>query len=388
MDAAARLRSTLVARLNTLEERAGRRCHGDEDGRFEQERDAAAMQWREDEPGKNDEEENVYVYVSSAARDQAVWPSPSQYQVSLVAELDNVVEASVVQASFPLTFATVEAGANTLAFSFAPFAAVSTVTVPPGTYTGDALALELMTQMNQSVYAGSIPAPFTMDFSTGFVRNALGNLPPGNNQFRVQYDDNRSLFRFQLVNDQQLAQNAPAFALHALKFGGDIFAQLGFPPAQVAAQGVSSGAYYYLTNQGTTAFSTAASVDQRYAYSVYSTAVADLSGPCALVLDVPQLNDNDLALISSASSAFNVGACLGLVYTKQPAYLSDRTLEFNNSSYPIKKTYRAGRARIQALNVNIRRVNGALVDFRGADHCFTLRLVVKRTQPLKPIFTR
>lgn len=386
MDAASKLRSTLVARMNAIDERA--RSRGDEEGRFEQERDVAAMQWRADEPGKKDEEEAVYVYVSSAARDQTAWPSPSQYQVGLVAELDNVVEASVVQASFPLTFPTVETGWNTLAFSFSPFSVLSTVVVPPGTYTGEVLALELMVQMNQALFAGQIPAPYRMDFATGFVRNNAGNLPPGANQFRVAYDDNRSQFRFQLVDNAELVVSSPAFALHSRKTGDDIFAQLGFPAAQVATQGVPAGAYYYLVNTGGSVFATGASVDQRYAYSLSSTAAADLSGPCAFVLDIPQLNDNDLALLASASADFNVGACLGLVYTKQPAYMSDKTLEFNSTSYPIKKTYRSGRGRIQALNVNVRRVSGALVDFRGADHCFTLRIVVKRTQPLKPIFTR
>lgn len=388
MDTAARLRTSLVARLAALEERSDRRCAGDEDGRFERERDATAMQWREDEPGKKDEEETVYVYVSSAARDRDAWPSPSQYQVSLVSELDNIIEASVIQASFPLTFATVETGANALRFSFAPHAAVSAVTVPPGTYTGDALALELMVQMNQAVHAALIPGTYTVDFETGFLRDGTGALAPGINQFRVRFDDSRSMFRFQLVDAAGLPQAAPAFALQVAKAGGDIFTQLGFPLAQVAAQGVSAGAYYYVANQGGSAFSTSASVDQRYAYSLYSTEAADLSGPCAFVLDVPQLNDNDIGLIASASTAFNVSNCLGLVYTKQPAYLSDRILEFNNSSYPIKKTYRDGRSRVQALNINIRRINGALLDFRGADHCFTLRFVVKRTQPLKPIFTR
>ncbi len=388
MDAAARLRASLVSRLSTLEERSERRFLGDEDGRFEQQRDAAAMQWRQDEPGKNDEEEVVYVYVSSAARDRDAWPSPSQYQVALVSELDNVIEASVIQASFPLTFATVETGANALRFSFFPHVVVSTVTVPPGTYTGDALALELMVQMNQAVHTALIPGTYTVDFETGFLRDGAGALAPGLNQFRVQYDDSRSMFRFQLVNDAELAQAAPVFALQVAKSGGDIFAQLGFPLAQAAAQGVSAGAYYYLANQGGSAFSTGSTVDQRYAYSLYSTEAADLSGPCAFVLDVPQLNDNDIGIITSANAEFNVSSCLGLVYTKQPAYLSDRILEFNNSSYPIKKTYRSGRGRVQALNVNIRRINGALIDFRGADHCFTLKFIVKRTQPLKPIFTR
>ncbi len=113
---------------------------------------------------------------------------------------------------------------------------------------------------------------------------------------------------------------SPVFALHVAKAGGDIFPLLGFPAALVAAQGTPSGAYYLLTNSGGTSFSTAVATDQRYTYSVYSSDAVDLSGPCAFVLDVPQLNDNDLALVTSANPAdFNIGACLGLVYTKQPA---------------------------------------------------------------------
>ena len=383
------LRTAAAARLKELDQRAGLRYSGDEDGRFERDRDAAALKWREDEPGKNDEEEVVYLYISSAARDLAAWPSPSQYQLALTAEVDNLVEASVVQASFPLTFSTIDSTSNSLTFSISPFTAPWTATVPPGAYTGEALALELMIQMNQTRHAALIPATYTMDFTTGFVRNGAGALAPGLNQFRVAWDESRLMVRFQQVNDTELAIAIPVFALHVAAAGGDIFSLLGFPAALVAAQGTPSGAYYLLKNNGSTSFSTAIATDQRYTYSVYSSDAVDLSGPCALVLDIPQLNDNDLALVASANPAdFNLGACLGLVYTKQPAYLTDRILEFNNSSYPIKKVYRAGRGRVQALNVNIRRINGALIDFRGADHCMTLRLVVKRTQPMKPVFTR
>jgi hypothetical protein len=381
------LREAVRSRLRELDARASAR--GDEDTRLEDERDKAALEWKADAPGKKDEEETVYVYVSSAARDASAWPSPSQYRIALTAEVDNVVEAAVVQGSFPVTCPAIDSSRNTLAFSFSPFSAPSVVTVAPGSYTGTALALELMIQMNQSVYAASIPGTYTMNFATGFLQNGSGVLPPGVNQFRVAYDDSRSQFRFQLVDAAQQPASSPNFALHALKSGADLFAALGLPLAALAAQAASDGVYWRVTNQGLApAFSKAADVDQRYAHSVFSSAAADLSGPCAFVLDVPQLNDNDVAVARSASSKFNIGSCLGLVYIKEPAYMNDNLHEFNNSSYPIKKTYREGVARLGALNVNIRRLDGSLVEFRGVDHCFTLRLTVKRTQPLRPVFAR
>ena len=389
MDSALALRTSAAARLKELNQRANSRFSGDEEGRYERERDAAMLRWREDEPGKNDEEEVVYVYISSAARDLVAWPSPSQYQVSLTAEVDNLIEASVVQASFPLTFPTIESTSNSLVFTLSSSATVYTVAVPPGAYTGEALALELMAQMNQVLFAAFIPVPYHMDFTTGYLRNIANVLAPGQDQIRVAWDDTRLMMRFQLVDDAELPQSSPTLTLRVLKAGGDIFPLLGFRASLVAAEGTLVGAYYQLNNAGGTSFSTAASVDTRYAYSIYSVDAVDLSGPCALVLDIPQLNDNDLAFVVSSNPAdFNIGACFGLVYTKQPAYLSDRILEFNNSTYPIKKVYRSGRGRTNTLNINIRRINGVLVDFRGADHCMTLKLVVKRTQPMKPVFTR
>jgi hypothetical protein len=387
---AARMRGMIEERIGRIDQRS---VVTDQDVLLQQYEEERELRWRADAPGRVDEEEVVYAYVSSAARDTGVWPDPARYQVALVEELDNIIEASLVQGSFPLVFPTVGATSNLLRFSFAPHAVVQSVAIPVGTYSGAALALEIMIQMNQLVHAALIPAVFTMNYKTGFVVDGTGKLAPALNQFRVAFDDSRQMFRFQLVDSTELPVAAPAFALHLADVNSemaadDVFLALGFGRAAARTAGVSANGFIRLTNQAASPFGLDASVDQRYAYSIFGNQAADLSGPCALVLDIPQLNDNDVATLASASTEFNLGACFGLVYTKSPPHMADKILEINSTSYPIKKTYRGGRSRVRQITVNVRRVDGSLVDFRGAEHCFTLRLVVKRTQPLRAVFAR
>jgi hypothetical protein len=385
-----RMRGMIEERMGRIDQRS---VITDQDVLLQQYEEDRELRWRADAPGRVDEEEVVYAYVSSAARDVSAWPDPARYQVALVEELDNIIEATLVQASFPLVFPTVGATSNLLRFSFAPHAVVQTVTIPVGTYSGPALALEMMIQMNQLVHAALIPLTFTINYKTGFVVDATGALASGINQFRVAFDDSRQMFRFQFVDSSELPVAAPAFALHLADVAteaaaDDVFVALGFNRAAARLAGVSAAGSIRLTNQAAGAFSSGASVDQRYSYSIFGDQAADLSGPCALVLDIPQLNDNDVATLVSASTEFNLGACFGLVYTKSPPHMADKILEINSTSYPVKKTYRGGRSRVRQLSINVRRVDGSLVDFRGAEHCFTLRLTVKRTQPLRAVFAR
>jgi hypothetical protein len=148
---------------------------------------------------------------------------------------------------------------------------------------------------------------------------------------------------------------------------------------------------YYITNTADTAQSSGNNQDTRYAYSTFSNESADLRGNCAIVIDIPQLNENDLNWSVNQQSEytkFSVNSCMGLIYTRDAAHIKDRMVEFSSSSYPIQKFYRLGRSRINALSIHIRRLDGSTMDFDNKDHFFTVKLTTKKSQPAKAIFAR
>lgn len=401
-DSVSVMKRYLEERLKVLEDNQTSRVP-DEDVRLQHATDQMHLDWKADSEDKREEEEEVYLYLSSASRDPAQWPNPAQYQVVLGSEINNVIRANLVQASFPLTDPTVHLQNQKLRYSFSPFSTVSTVSVPVGSYTGEALAKEIMIQMNQDWHSASIPGTYTMDFSTGFLVDGSGNLPAAIEQFRVQHDDSRHMFRFQIVDSDELAV-ATQFALHIepipsdsqqsnwRTLNTDIYTLLGFDRAAVKNVGTwhaASGTYYLVNTTDYSAFGPATVTDQRYTNSLHGDKVADLRGNWVIVVDIDPLNDNDIAFSRDGPlSRFQVGNCFGYVLARDPARSSDHMLEVNSTSYPVQKYYRDGRSRIRRLTVTLRRPDGSIYDFGGADHFMAIRLICKRTQPKKAIFAR
>jgi hypothetical protein len=391
------MRDYLQERLRKIDENRGAAAP-DEDVRAENVLDRKQLAWKADEPGKHDDEEKVYLYVSSAARDRTKWPSPGQYQVIMDSELNNVIKADLVQASFPLTDRTVNSDNNKLRFLFGG-GTMYTAVIPPGNYTGTSLALEITVQMQTALYAPNLEnGSRVIDYTTGLSDDA--------NNLRAVYDEARDMFRFQyLVNGATTSSSVTGLIVQPPRLSAvqetsrtandDIYDLLGFDRTEVARLGASisysGGAYYtlYFNQDYGAVFGPSQSPDTRYRYALHSSNAVDLRGPCAIVLDIDPLNDNDMALVENSSrSAFNIGNAFGLIYVRDPAFASDGMFDLSNSTYPIQKYYRDGRSRVKNLTITCRRPDGSIFDFNGAEHCMTIRLTVKRSQPKKAIFAR
>ena len=398
------MRNVIKARMAELNELENFREEPiDEDVKFQETMDQLHLDWRADKKGKNDDNETVYLYISSAVRNRTLYPSPGDYRVSLDAEINNVIEASLVQASFPLTDPTVNSSNQKIRYSFAPFNAPVEIIVPTGSYKGSGLAVEITRQMNQSLFAAQIPAPYVIEDDTGFVvEAATGNMPAGVDQFRVSFIPSSRKFVFQMVDDSQLPVNT-AFALHVQpipesnqmpwrSFNDDLYSLLGFDRDLVKKEGTfdpGSNTYYLVSTDNSPFFGPANSVDQRFSFSLHGNRYADLRGNWVIVLDIDPLNDNDIAYLEEGpDKRFQVGNCMGFVLAKDPAHSGEGMLEINSTGYPVKKEYRNGRSRINQLKVTLRRPDGTIYDFGGLDHFMALKLVVKRTQLDKPVFGR
>ncbi len=394
----------LASRLRDLSNQQKSEPIIDEDSLYQSNTDQLAINWRtESEKGRFDEDEDILVYVSSATRNAAIHPSPAQYTIPLAIEANNVIKASIIQASFPLTDTLIHSSNNILRFSFSPYTAIKVATIPTGNYTGESLAIEIMCRMHSVVFSAPLLAgTYRIDAATGFVVHAAGSMP-NETQFLVTFDPNRSQFRFQVV-DKDMHMLNTNFALHVqpLPIGNfpgthrgvndDIFDVLGINRLLTRKIGtLDTQGNYYITNTADTAQSSGNNQDTRYAYSTFSNESADLRGNCAIVIDIPQLNENDLNWSVNQQSEytkFSVNSCMGLIYTRDAAHIKDRMVEFSSSSYPIQKFYRLGRSRINALSIHIRRLDGSTMDFDNKDHFFTVKLTTKKSQPAKAIFAR
>lgn len=402
-DSISQMRRALQNRMTTLESVNNNSNQPiSEDVRFERFMDQRNLDFRKDEKGKNDDEELVYLYISSAVRDKRQFPSPGKYKVKLDSEVDNVVEAALVQASFPLTDPTVNSKNNKVRYSFAPFNNPSTIEIPIGSYKGESLAIEIMRQMNQDLFAAQIPAPYIINDDGQVVEAATGNMPAGIDQFRVTWILSSRKFVFQMVDDTELPQ-ATQFALHIQPlptstqqpwrtFNDDLFTLLGYDRLLVQEEGVldaGSQTYYLVNTVNSPNFGPAADVDKRFENSVFGNQYSDLRGSWVIVVDIDPLNTNDIAFVEEGpDQRFQVGNCFGFVLTKDPAHSNEGMLEINTSGYPVKKIYRNGVSRFNQLTVTLRRPDGTVYDFGGLDHFMAIKLTVKRTQPNKPVFGR
>lgn len=394
-----RMRKALKSKIEDLD---SMQAPDSEEARLGRTLDAMRLDFRKDEKGKSDEEEISFLYINSAARDRALYPSPGQYRVQLDTEINNIIKAQLVQASFPVTDPTVNETNQELAFSFAPHNAPVTVRVPTGSYTGEQLAVEITRQMNMSLFSAQLLAgSYRIEDDTGLAKVvATGLYAPA--QFRVSFNANSRRFAFQYVDADLQATNSP-FAMHVQPLptassqpwtsrNSDLYSLLGFDRDIVQAEGAldpGSGTYYLLNTTPSANFGPAASPDQREAYSVRGNQTADLRGGMVVVLDIDKLNDGDVIFTTDGPDGrFKVGACFGYLPTRDPAFVQDAMLDFNSNGSPIVKEYRNGRSRINQLLVTLRRPDGTINDFGGLDHFMAIKLTLKRTQPNRPMFGR
>lgn len=397
------MRKQLHDRLRVLDENERFRPR-DEDIKFDETENQIMLDWKTEGDGRNEDDEFVYLYLSSAVRDKAQWPSPGQYQVVLESEVNNVIKAALIQASFPLTDQIINTTNNKLRYEVPSIpTGVVTLTIPPGNYNGPQLALEMMIQMQLDLNGASLGGGNVLNPDTGYIVNSGGGLLAGLEQVRVSYMTANDMFMFQLVDDVEqpvstelrvYIQPQPEDTSASFRqLTDDIFYHLGFERSQVALEGTfdgGTGTYYLSSTTATASFSEASTtVDPRYRYGIHGNQAADLRGHKLIAIDIDVLNENDIALVEDGPvNAFKVGSAFGFVTLRSPSEVKDNMVELNSWSYPVQKYYRNGRSRIQRLTVTLRRPDGSIYDFNGLDHFMAIRLTVKRTQPEKPVFGR
>lgn len=115
-------------------------------------------------------EEAFLFVVDSSKRDTSVFPLPHEYQVHFNSPFRNVVELNLVDATIPRTEYLVEAGKNTLVYTYAN--ETRTATVTPGDYN----ILQLVGQLNALLPAGvnvqTTSAPAEISNKVAFVSDA------------------------------------------------------------------------------------------------------------------------------------------------------------------------------------------------------------------------
>lgn len=135
---------------------------------------------------KHADVESFLFVVDSARRDTSVFPEPNEYEVHFKAPFRNVVGLDLIDATVPRTEYLVEAGANTLVYTYA--GAKHSAVVEPGDYTVLQLAEALTAAMapRLSVSAVTTPAevsnrvrflgdrPFALHVSESTLRRSLG----------------------------------------------------------------------------------------------------------------------------------------------------------------------------------------------------------------------
>lgn len=399
-------RQRLTTRIDALDRNLN---NGNQDDVFQQWQEEAAQQWMVDNEGngRQVEDEQVYLFISSEMRDRKSWPSSTSFRVTLSEEINNVTKAELIQASLPSLDPTVNLDNNVVRYSFSAHtgASIRDVVIPTGSYTGPQLALEIQTQMNLDWHASLITGGSnTMDFTTGFIVDGVGDLESTIDQFKVQFVKARSIFIFQVVDNDQAPQNAPAFALHfklapmglgdgSLRTQTDDLAKiLGFEAERVAEIGTydsGSDTYYLVNSTVDNEFRPGDVLDARYQYGINSNQFADLRGHLAVVLDIHPFNDTDTArLEDTGTGAVNLQDYFAIILMRDPAFVNDRATEICNNTYPIRRNYREGRERVKELWVTIKRPDGSIADFGNSDFFLTLRITCKRIHAERPMFTR
>lgn len=411
------MRNHLNTRLTVLKSNKEDRClNGDDFYQAYQEYEALTWLAKDESGYREQQQEYSYLFISSSSRDPYVFPNSGHFKIALSSELNNVIRAELIQASFPLVDPTVNTANYIVRFSINPNPpnpiVVNEVMIPVGSYLGADLAVEITRQMNQLLYEADLLAgTYIIDDETGFVVvPATGEMPAGVLQMYCNWIKPSQRFIFQIVDADKLPDPAARFGIHVeprppveqqvpYRFmNDDLYDVLGINRILVEQEGAydAPSDTYYLVNDGTSEIFNGLfginnlSPDARYRRSVRSNQAADLRGNLAVILDIDPLNDNDTVRLrdDSGSGSLALTDYFGFILLRDPAGSTDRILELTNNTFPIRKYYREGRSRINSLTVTMRRPDGTIFNFGGVDYFIVVRITSTRTQPPKPMFTR
>ena len=107
------------------------------------------------------------------------------------------------------------------------------------------------------------------------------------------------------------------------------------------------------------------------------------------MVDISPFNDNDVAHIGDSGSGTQAMREYFAVVLMRPASsVEDASFDLCNNTYPMSRSFRDGKERVKDLTVALRRPDGTIMDLGNLNFMLTLRLTVKRVQPVKPVFTR
>jgi hypothetical protein len=357
-------------------------------------------EWRDT---KKEDEEELFLYVSSKMRDLALEPNATEcnYAVRMSADIDNVVGAQLIGGSFALTVNLIDSTNDQLRFSLAPFATIEVIQVTHGRYCGKDLAIEMTRRINEAIFAAQITAlTHTIEQTTGLVKSAGVYV---STQMQVTFRPADHSFTFQIV-DLNLAPQATNFRLYVEDLqpntvpalaSSDIFGLIGYKNELVLTQGtpafILGKPYHFLDNSLITPdFSQglAFSIDAQHRYGIYSSNPADLVGDNIIALHIREFNENDTAMISTkAASAIHIQSALGYFPIPVGKHTDIAQLDFTSTGYPVKKSFRDAR-RLQMLHIELRRPDGRLYDFRGGEHFLILKLQRRIRKDHSSISTR
>lgn len=396
----ARMREKVQGRLRQLEESRREDREGAEESAaagvpatLVSEEDRVALSWLEGDVSM--EEETVYLYVSSRNRDRVRWPKAGHYRIDLNQEINNVIEVGLVQYTFPLTDPVVREGRSSLRFSYSPPGTVYTIQVPFGNYSGSSLATEVTRQMNMAVHeAAMLSGTYTTEASGLLQVPGSSSLASGLTQVLCRYLAASHRFVFQLINEDRMPVSSPELVLYVDGDGdSDVFGLMGFDRSVVKSEGaldVGSGLYTLGSGGSSVSFNPGTVADPFLRHGVMGNKSADLADGGLLFLDIGPLNDNDVLapMASGGERVFDPSSCFAVLNSRGVEATSDRLLTSQSSSFPAVRKYREGRSRVNFLEVVVRRSDGSVADFGGAEHFIALRLKVKRFQPKRSVFTR
>lgn len=349
-----------------------------------------------------------WLYIDSSSRDLDAFPLSGSFQIDLQGEVDNITKAVLVQAKFPLTDPAIRPGNNFLRFARNALpnpVTVNEITIPTGSYKGDALALEITTQMNIELFQTEILAgTHEVNYTDGLVYTIPGGAlePLCVECIFMVY---RQLFLFHVLDDQGEVTNAET--LHLLIKNvepnrdtwvsqvDDIWDVLGFSRIDARKEGTpllfDSELYFTInTLVNTSAYGGGPNdLDIRYDYAVWSSDACKTTSAEYAMLVIDTLKDNDNILVRDGPyNRHPKGDIFGRVYFRDAAFTPEASIELNNMTFPCQKNYREGIGRVRRLHITLYRPDGSIFSFGGRDWSMTLALTVKETSAPRATFAR
>ncbi len=364
--------------------------------------------WQKEDKYRESVQVEKWLYIDSSTRDLDAFPLSGHFEVELQGEVDNIAKVNLVQAKFPMTDPAIRPGNNTLRFSRNALDAptlVSVIEIPTGSYKGEALALEITTQMNMDLFSAEILAgTHVMDFTDGLVYTTPGNLLE---PLCVQclFVSDRQMFLFRVLDGNADPTNTETLHLlikPVVKNTGtwvsqvdDIWDILGYSRLEARRVGLpilfEGETYFFISSDvNTSAFGGGPDdLDIRYDYALRSSQASKTTSADYAMLCIDTLKDNDTVLVKDGPyNRQPISDIFGKIYFKDAAYTPEASIEINNMTFPCRKNYREGVSRVSRLNIRLYRPDGTIFSFGGRDWSMTLALIVKETSAPRATFAR